>query len=64
MTRIKCIRRNAKIALTHHTRTIDNALLQEITPAVELEDLIAVFNQKKTALEDAHKHLMLLIPEE
>ena len=64
MARVKRIRRNAKIALAHHTRTIDNALTQERTTAVELEDLIAVFHQKKTALEDAHTDLMFLIPEE
>ena len=64
LARIKRIRRNAKIALAHHTRTIDNALTQERTTAVELEDLIAVFHQKKTALEDAHTDLMFLIPEE
>ena len=64
LARTRRIKRNAKIALTHHTRTIENALGQERTTAVELEDLISVFNQKKTALEDVHRDLMIILPEE
>ena len=64
MARTRRIKRNSKIALTHHTRTLENALGQERTTAVELEDLIAVYNLKKTALEDVHRDLMLLIPED
>ena len=40
----KHLRSNAKIAITHHTRTMKSTLAQERTTAAELEDLIKGYN--------------------
>ena len=49
----KRLRRNARIALSHHTRTMETALAEEGTTAVELEELITRYNRRHDSLEEA-----------
>ena len=58
------LRSNAKIAITHHTRTMKSTLAQERTTAAELEELINEYNTRRDNLEEAHNQLMLMIPDE
>ena len=60
----KRVRTNSRIALSHHTRTLENALGQERTTAAELEGLLQDFNSKKTAVEEAQEAVMLLMDED
>ena len=58
------LRSNAKIAITHHTRTMKSAIVQERTTAAELEELIKDFKIMRDNLEEAHNYLMLMISDE
>ena len=64
LLRAKRLRRNAKMALKYHTRTMESALAQEGTTAAEMEDLIVTLTKRTTKLEEAHEALMILTPDE
>ena len=61
---VKRQRKNARIALTHHSNTLERATREEGTSTVELQDLIEGFNTKEANLQEAHNELMLQLPED